>query len=823
MGVDDCAMGFMRDLLDDAVIDYAEDLVHELDNACLSPMNDKTLQSLSQPEIVENVAEPMITESEEEADDSWAAATVITEVAAEQALHNAEKDSSQETESTADTLQMSTADTLQTPDEYEEVYTWEGADAEAQGESCEIEATVYAEMAASIAKTALDKSCEPEKPQAKAEESEHQAVIQDSAQSKDEVAHDFVCGLLDHAIGGAALTAWQAADGADDVVDEPAPPVRRQLEDHVVVESPACQLPENTENEVETLRLHARQTLLEAATDGRLERCIPKKTNPEKWPLVSLKNDLRKSLSEAARSGHLTNVFSKLNREKQAKELERTAGEALEPLKMTLRKNLAEAAFTGRLKSMLSKLSLKKQAAKTNECPQVRAASPHASWGSVPLGTWLKTLSFEAKAISPEAQQPTAKSISASIEDPEAVSADGARELQLAARETLLGALESGRLESAFAVAKKASEKKTLQLQARKTLLQAIESGRFKDAVETANKSKEVARLKHTAVQVLNKGAESGSLDAALADVAKARQIAEVRRLARETLFGAATSGELEEVCAKIDQKEKLKQVKGKAKDALAKALVNIESEREVINERPKQPMVQELKEIAEIEEIEEIKETPKTLQMSARSSTPASSKMKRRIIGGVTRQPKQRDELSKSPSPEHGRRARHAKKEHKEDKYSFRQSGNTDLDLSTCAKAFGAPAFDCPPSSRTSARLRKAVSMSALAMDLGADAVPAAPTVAPPPPMYPAPSMLSSRSAAPSPFGQTSFAPVPLQSARSSSLASLRVSKSKASGLLPSLPSKQSSTESIEWSMGISKSSLKWSTIDLRGTRTRF
>lgn len=664
MVVEDCAIGFMRDLLDDAVIDYAEDLVHDLDDLCLSPMNDKTPEHA---EIVQNVSEPMITESEEEGDDaSWVAATMITEVAAQQALHNAAHDSAQQTKSTAETLQMS-PDILP-PDAYEEVYTWESTDAEAQGDNYEIESTVYAEMAASIAKTALDNGCEPEQVPPKAEVSEHQEVIQDNDRSKGEVANDFVCMLLDDAIGGAARTAWQAADGADDVVDEP----------------PVLATFEHPQKDVEVgfLKSRLRELLSKSAGDGSLRAAICSTCDKDRQKEVdALPVKASETLLKAAEASKYL-----------------TWGQV--PPRYWLTKGV-------------QKLTPK-----------------YLTWGQVPARYWLtkgletKSNDTSCSSVEPKAAEPKDK-------------ATEFKDLQLAARDTLMKSLESGRFQSAIAAAKKASEKKTLQLQARNTLMQALQTGRLQSAFATANKSR---------------------------------------------------------ACVKVDEEEKSEPLKPLAKDAT-------------------------LKEVVHIEKTEEINKTPKT-QISARPSTPTSSKMTRRIIGGVVRQAKHQDEPVESAR--HSRQARHTKKSHKEDKYDVRQPGTIDFDLSFYEKAFGAPAFDRPASSKTSARLRKAVSMSALAMDLGADA-PAAPAEAPQPPMYPAPSMLSSPSAAPGPFEQMSFAPIRLQPSRSSSLASLQASKSKASGLLPSLPSKHRSTESIEWSRDISKASLKWSTIDLRGTGTKF
>lgn len=768
--VDDLSFGFVHDLLDDAVDDFADDVVVDVDESHPLVLS---LDSSGDAKHVLSPIEPVITEFEEEEDHTWAAATAITEVAAQQALNSTDE---KDTESTKDSTQD--LDNADDADDYESVYSYEGDADEAEDIDEGIEQLVYSKMASTIARNALNKGCEVAPRQ--------QEVILDEVPTQDEAAFDFACNILDGAIGEAAQTAWQYADGADDVVDEAPPPL----------------LP------LEETRLKARQQLLKFAATGELEQKLKamqleKKLKDIKKPLedeINRKAQIAQALAEAASATGAVNVSAALGLADaaacvaQEASMERPVD--VEALRLQAKQSLLQAS-EGALSEIVQKIQMRRQQSSMD------VKAPFASF----------SLCEEPQHFTMATPPDSAREHKSSNEEKPIWIA---QTLRTNLQQGLQRAAEAGKLQEVLC--KETASKQVPQV---------------KDESDRKAKMAQYLSEAASATTASNPDAAAGLAQAAacvaqeveqdrLAKIAQglslaAKAIIESNPVASAALARAATcvtqegrTAEVEQVATKTDSADVAKKLNLRAVEALEQAYENGGFEKAVTEMKSARQEKACLADAAteksapslDMHAVEEVAETTHSEDVREGLATPTSrhiqyAKTKRRIIGGVVRAPtpSHAEHFAAPTSSRSGEsRRRHAKKEHKQ------------LKLDT--ESFGFPAFDRPASSgsKTSSRLRKTVSMSALAMDLGDVRAPT--VVQPPPPSsYNWQEMLGSSSISSS----SAFAPVSFTTTleKSSSLGSLRP-KSKGSGLLPSLPSKQSNTASIAWSMEMSQPSLK-------------
>jgi hypothetical protein len=147
--VDECASGFVYDLIDDAVDDFADDLVQDVDDVL--PATPSKVPSVRDAQLVLNAGEPAIFEEADEDGTVCAAASVSTD----------EVDASAPCAKQVDNGTYDSEEATDDPhDGYEEVYSLASEDP-LHGEDMdeEIESLAYVKMAAKLAQTAVSRGC----------------------------------------------------------------------------------------------------------------------------------------------------------------------------------------------------------------------------------------------------------------------------------------------------------------------------------------------------------------------------------------------------------------------------------------------------------------------------------------------------------------------------------------------------------------------------------------------------------------------------------------------------------------------------------------
>jgi len=217
---DSCANSFVCDLIGDAVDDFTDDLIHNVDDE--EYLEDQLVLSAGEPAIFEELNEEI-----DEDEDICSAAEIFTARAAEEAISFVEFGSPSwsvqanasspvrattsldvESQVVARQLDLCVADddalSCSSRDEYEEVYGL-GSDDEQETDE-ELESMAYVSMAVNLAKAAVDKGChkavEDELPAALEElelEEKHVEFLGEGPACNEELAFDMTSDILDMA------------------------------------------------------------------------------------------------------------------------------------------------------------------------------------------------------------------------------------------------------------------------------------------------------------------------------------------------------------------------------------------------------------------------------------------------------------------------------------------------------------------------------------------------------------------------------------------------------------------------------------------------
>jgi len=389
--VHNCAIGFVCDLIDDAVDDFTEDLVHDVDDVYPStPSPTVTPMKLKLPlhdaQLMLSAGESSILEDVDEDEDICDSARIFTARVAEEAisalpaspswsLHvNAMSQNNESVDGVAKQLDLGAADDKEIDDSsscdgYEEVYSL--ASENEQESDDELETMAYVKMAVHLAQVAVKRGCTnfaeeddaleaEEDPTAEetmyetmeyyneqAEKAEEVEFLGEEPSCGNELSFDFASSILDGALGQAADTwAKQEEDKGEsegEEEDEEVEELRRQTMATLSkavrtgkLEAVFKQVAE--ECELETLRAKARATLEKAAAQRQLVRQTDE--------LVQLKEKAKEALLVAAQAGKLTPI---LQASSEAAEMN--------ALKMKVRDTLCKAAREGRLTPTLQEVA----------------------------------------------------------------------------------------------------------------------------------------------------------------------------------------------------------------------------------------------------------------------------------------------------------------------------------------------------------------------------------------------------------------------------------------------------------------------------------
>jgi len=249
-----CASKFVYSLIDGAVEDFTDDVVHDVDDEVVEQSAAAgaalLVQSASEPPIDECYEDEAFFEED---DVTWAAATAITEEAAEDAVRAASPMSSScsmNVNVSGSNVDVSSSFQVDCEDDdYEEVLSLSSETPSTEDLDEELEAKQYLEMALHLARAAVEDGCHKHAHAVVEEEHvpEEQEVIFQSggARPRDEFVFHCVSNVLDGAISQMAAKAE---------------------EDHTHIEE--------DEVRVKDLRGKARDLLMQATNDGTIERAL---------------------------------------------------------------------------------------------------------------------------------------------------------------------------------------------------------------------------------------------------------------------------------------------------------------------------------------------------------------------------------------------------------------------------------------------------------------------------------------------------------------------------------------------------------------------
>jgi len=851
-----CATGFICDLLDDAVDDFADDLIQDEEDVFVSapasfvtPVKAISGFPIREAQLVLNAGEPAITEEVEEDEDICAAALIFTARSVEGAISavvpnsptwsrqaaptelsgsmdlDAASNSSGEEE--ADDCSLA-SDVCCGSDGYEEVYSLASDISDAEESDDEIESMAYVQMAVSLAKAAVAKGVDKLRDEVEVSSMPEQQV------------------LYAPRLQAAHFSGWSKVDIAEKVnpdfnawfFNEEAMPMLQQRPAYVpriqnkhfngwsqvdIVKKDSDSSPTPAEHTSYAPRLQNKYVTGWSKVD------IPKKD------VASVDIDEAKEAARDALCLALLGRTSQCDNEVQEADVEENSVEFLgeklgsEELAFDYASDILDGAFVQAAATWEHQQdeadeveALRQQAratlSKAVNTGELEAALRHCRGASVKPA---KQDDVDLELLKAKARETLIK---AAAQREQSQNTAAMEVLRQKARSALVQAASAGQLVPSLKAATEKKQMNDLKEKLRNTLCKATRDGRLTSTLCTvAPKSVDIETARLKAREALAKATSNGKFESALEDVMQRRQAAEEAAKAKE-----------EELDLRQKVLSTLKQAM--ANGQIDAAIKHVMAKREEKKERP----------VAET--------VPSSLPASspqAKSrdiSTPTRSH--RRIIGGVVRTPAMQldiDMPSVSPNAtpwSDSTKKRKSRKTSKEAPRAFRldiddksdvEETNRGSSLTRGYDTLGAQFHNicdspsassapklmlqqsnlCRPSSKASARLR-AASSSAMAMDLGfGDGFTSA---------------SSSRVQAPSADDllaafQQSFMPKALSLEQklhpSASWGSLPASKmSKVPGrLLPTLASEKKSAESIAWTMHMSKSTSKWCNTGLHGS----
>lgn len=836
---DDCATGFVCDIMDDAIDDFADDLVHDMDSvytnspsASMSPMKAFSLP-VNDAMLVMSSSEPCIEEVDEDEDICFAAALFTArsveeaistvapgspswslQVSAPSPVENTKKDT---TASTLWPRQLDLDyDDRSNCEDYEEVYSLASEDSDTEETDDEMEAMAYVKMAVNLAKAAVSKGC--------AEQTE--------AAPKEQIGFD----------------QWFFNAEYSPMAEKHTPYVPR-LQNNATVGWSKVEIAQEEVN-LDEAKAAARDALRNALLGVSVLHEETDAEEEEEEKDVEFLGEGPSGSDEIAfdfASNILDGAFMQAASTWAPEEPQEDEDDDLEELRFHAMSTLSKAAQTGQLESALRQSAQSQES--TIEALKVRVRE-----------TLLKAAAQKESAL---------------------------ENLKLKARESLLQASAQRDL------VHKPSTAEMLREKAKATLVKAARTGLLLPALKTVSEQsqkEDIQKLRNKAKDTLAKAAHNGVLASTLKTVCEAANMKALKAKVRSTLFKAAQQGSLTSTLqlvapqqtleqkaeeAKAQQKKETEEeLRSKLQLALMQGLQNgrlaqffaagiQNDEWEALRRKVRSTLEMGAATgklqpaITEVLAVRQAADTPAPPAMATPSlaveiteklvmmpSTP--TRTRRRVIGGVVRTPAVQLDLDPCPSAspvwsEFGSMSskHHSKssRKSKEGPKAFRLDlgdeeptartrassitrgydtlGAQFHSLSDSPSASSAPKMMLAserPSSKASARLR-AASTSALALDLGLHDSTSSQAKAPS-----ADNLLAA-------LRQASFAPTALSLDRkmrtSASLGSLQTPKVSKARLLPSLASERNSAESIAWTMQMSKSTsnLKWCNAGLRGS----
>lgn len=560
--VNDCASGFVCDLIDDAVDDFADDLVHDVDDVI--PAKQVHAQ------LVLNAGEPAITEEVEEDEEICFSARLLTEEAAEEALRvtvpsspslslqmNASSQGSEagsvakETAGTAKQLQLQLSASDQETDEtdsldgYEEVYSLASDNhVESQETDDELEALAYCKMALNLAKNAVSKGCsemteevvQADEGDRTFEDDEEEPV--DIEAAKREARKALRSALLDEESSDeeqedAKQEQQKAKTNAISALKKALLPAQKQetiVDEEEVDEVGDC---------VDNLAFGYTSNILDGAFDQASATWDKSEEESEEEDdeedTEALRHEALSTLSKAVANGNLLAALNKVRQEKQQ-----------ETLRAQARGTMVEGLRNGQFEAQLEKIA---QERKEKKLEELREKAQKTMLEAAMNGKFEAFLENRAKVKQEE---------------------DGVEQLRMTARQTFLEAAHNGKLEEVMAKraeAKKAARMEDLKAMARNSFLQAAGKGKLDEALakQVEAKKEKTDDLKTVARNILLQASTNGKFDEVLAKRAEAKkdaaQLEDLRMTARNTLLQASSSGKLQEVLAQRAEAKKAAQM----------------------------------------------------------------------------------------------------------------------------------------------------------------------------------------------------------------------------------------------------------------------
>lgn len=291
----------------------------------------------------------------------------------------------------------------------------------------------------------------------------------------------------------------------------------------------------DAENVIEDLRLEARSCTLAASRDGRFEATLEE--SKERAELEQLRQEAKACLTVAAKDGRLEAALKESKQHAELQDLRQDAREAL-----------LAAAKDGRLLAALKEshedVELKELRHRARNCLAAAAKDGR-------LAASLKA-SKERRELE-ELRQEARRSLIAAAQDgsleaalKESSERSALEQLRREARASLTAAAYDGRLEAALREAKEYSELNELRQAARASLVAASKDGRLEAALKEARKCSE-DKLRGEVTASFAAASVAGLLEAAVLKSSKERaELDELRQEAVSCLRSAAQDGRLE-------------------------------------------------------------------------------------------------------------------------------------------------------------------------------------------------------------------------------------------------------------------------------------